>query len=88
MSASPACISWIGKDLPAIVREGRSYFLLGHGQSLYLVENLCPHRGGALKFGFINADGALVCPLHGNAFLLETLIERPSTIRLQERGGE
>ena len=33
---------------------------------LYLVANRCPHRGGPLKFGFINADdrGQLVCPLH------------------------
>lgn len=82
---SPPCASWIGKDLPPLVREGRSYFLLGHEDALYLIENLCPHRGGPLKFGFINAAGSLVCPLHGNAFALDALIGRPSTIRLGEK---
>jgi len=80
--------SWIGSDLPPIWRDGREYFLLGHGEALYLVANRCPHRGGPLKFGFINADGELVCPLHRGAFAIDRLIARPTTIRLQERPAE
>jgi nitrite reductase (NADH) small subunit len=76
--------SWIGKDLPSIVRDGQDYFLLCHRDELYLVANRCPHRGGPLKFGFINEDEAIVCPMHQGVFPIETLIALPSTIRLGE----
>ena len=77
--------SWIGKDLPPIVRDGTEYFLLSHDDALYLVANRCPHRGGPLKFGFVNADDEIVCPLHQGAFSIARLITQPSTIRLDER---
>lgn len=77
--------SWIGHDLPPIRRDGIEYFLLGHEGALYLVENRCPHRGGPLKSGFVNAAGEIVCPMHHNAFAIDALIARPSTIRLEER---
>ena len=79
--------SWIGKDLPPIWREGEEYFLLGHEDALYLIANRCPHPGGPLKFGFVNAAGELVCPLHHNAFSVARLIAQPTTIRLAERPG-
>ncbi len=79
--------SWIGKDLPPIWRGGEEYFLLGHQDALYLIANRCPHRGGPLKFGFVNAAGELVCPLHHNAFPIDRLVAQPSTIRLAERRG-
>ena len=75
--------SWIGSDLPAIVRDGIEYFLLSHDDVLYLVENRCPHRGGPLKFGFVNGAGEIVCPMHHNAFSIARLIAQPSTIRLE-----
>jgi len=77
--------SWIGADLPPIYRDGAEYFLLGHGDALYLVANRCPHRGGPLKFGFVNANDEVVCPLHQSAFPIDRLIAQPSTIRLHER---
>ena len=77
-------ISWMGKDLPPIVRDGVDYFLLIHDDGLYLVANRCPHRGGSLKFGFINAEDEIVCPLHQGAFPIARLIAQPSTIRLTE----
>lgn len=78
--------SWIGKDLPPIVRDGVEYFLLGHHDALYLIENRCPHRGGPLKFGFVDGEGRIVCPMHQGAFPIAALIARPTTIRLEERG--
>lgn len=77
--------SWIGSDLPPIWRDGREYFLLSHGGEFYLVANSCPHRGGPLKSGFINAEGQLVCPMHRGVFALDRLIAQPGTIRLSER---
>ena len=73
---------WIGHDLPPIRRGGVEYFLLSANGELYLVPNACPHRGGPLKFGRLNAAGALVCPMHGNAFSIESLIANPATLKL------
>jgi nitrite reductase (NADH) small subunit len=78
-------LTWIGADLPAIWRDGAEYFLLSHDGDLYLIANRCPHRGGPLKAGFINAEGELVCPMHLGAFAIDRLIAQPSTIRLRER---
>jgi nitrite reductase (NADH) small subunit len=80
--------SWIAKDVPPIVRDGVEYFLLGHEDALYLVPNACPHRGGPLKFGFINAQDEIVCPMHQGAFPIARLVALPSTIRLDEWRGE
>lgn len=73
---------WIGHDLPVIRRDGVEYFLLSRAGELYLVPNACPHRGGPLKFGRLNSGGELVCPMHGNAFSIESLIANPATLRL------
>ena len=77
-----AAHTWIGRDLPPITRDGRDYFLLSHQGALYLVHNLCPHRGGPLKFGYVNDSDAVVCPMHGNAYSADRLIARPTTLRL------
>jgi len=82
--AAEADAVWIGHDLPPIRRDGIEYFLLSARGELYLVPNLCPHRGGPLKFGRLNAAGELVCPTHGNAFSIESLIRNPATPRLTE----
>lgn len=76
--------TWIGRDLPPIMRDGRDYFLLSHRGALYLIHNLCPHRGGPLKFGYVDANGAIVCPMHHNAYAVERLIARATTVRLTE----
>jgi len=77
--------SWIGRDLPPIRRDGEEYFLLGRDDTLYLVANRCPHRGGPLKFGYVDGEDRLVCPLHNTAFPVDLLIAQPTTIRLDER---
>jgi nitrite reductase (NADH) small subunit len=75
---------WIGHDLPPIWRDGVEYFLLSIRRELWLMPNHCPHRGGPLKFGRLNAAGELVCPMHGNAFSVESLLARPGALRLTE----
>ena len=74
--------TWIGRDLPPIERDGRDYFLLSHEGELYLVENLCPHRGGPLKYGYVDERCRIVCPMHHNAYGVDRLIARDSTLRL------
>jgi len=75
-------VSWIGTDLPPIVKSGVEYFLLSHRDQLYLVPNMCPHRGGPLKFGYINENEQIVCPMHHNAYSIERLIARDTTLKL------
>lgn len=76
--------SWIAKDMPPIWRGGSEYFLLSHADALYLVVNRCPHRGGPLKFGFVNAEEEIICPLHQGVFPIAGLIAQPTTICLLE----
>ena len=76
--------TWIGRDLPPISRDGRDYFLLSHKGEMYLVENLCPHRGGPLKFGHVDGKCRIVCPMHHNAYAADRLIAQPTTLRLTE----
>lgn len=76
--------AWIGRDLPPIVRDGVEYFVISRDDELFLVPNRCPHRGGPLKFGYLNERDELVCPMHGNAFPLDTLLGGPEVRRLHE----
>ena len=76
--------TWIGRDLPPIWRDGVEYFVVSRDGELFLVPNRCPHRGGPLKFGYLNGRGELVCPMHGNAFAVETLLNGPEVRRLKE----
>ena len=74
--------SWIGRDLPPIVRDGVEYFLLSYRGELYLIPNVCPHRGGPLKFGYVDQDDRLVCPMHHNSYPIERLVARDTTLKL------
>lgn len=78
------CPNWIGNNFPVILRDGEEYFLLSYRDTLYLVRNRCPHRGGPLKFGFINDNDEIICPMHHNAFPIAGLIKHASTIVLTE----
>lgn len=79
-----SCPSWIGKDLPSIRRNGEEFFLLGFQDKTYLIRNACPHRGGPLKFGWVNHHEEIVCPMHYNTFSIHGLIRQPSTQCLDE----
>lgn len=60
------------------LREGRAVTVNGteiaifHLEKRYLtIQNKCPHKGGPLCDGIV-AGTAVVCPLHGRRFDLET----------------
>lgn len=78
------CRVWIGSGLPPIRRDGEEMFLLGVDEQFYLVRNACPHRGGPLKFGHVDDEGRIVCPMHHNAFTVESLLAQPTTVKLME----
>jgi len=78
------CTVWIGSELPPIYRDGVEYFLASVDDALFLIPNRCPHRGGPLKFGHLNARAELVCPMHGNVFPMDVLLRQPAVLRLTE----
>jgi nitrite reductase/ring-hydroxylating ferredoxin subunit len=50
------------------VRIGaRELALFRVGDSIYALDNACPHAGGSLAEGTL-ADGCVTCPLHGWRF--------------------
>ena len=66
-----------------------------HGGKIFVIDNYCPHAGGALAEGDIR-DDCVVCPWHGWPFKLESGQHRfmPAVTiktyrtRLLERPGE
>ncbi|MCS6927584.1 MAG: Rieske (2Fe-2S) protein [Candidatus Binatia bacterium] len=46
---------------------------------VYAINNRCPHRGGPLIRGFLDAAGGIKCPLHGWRFdLRDGSSQRPA----------
>jgi len=42
------------------------------GDDMYAVDNTCPHQGGPLGEGYLEAGGVVSCPWHGWTFDLKT----------------
>ena len=42
------------------------------GGQLYALDNTCPHQGGPLGEGYLEADGTVSCPWHGWTFDVRT----------------
>jgi nitrite reductase (NADH) small subunit len=57
-------------DLMEVTLGGQALLLVRHAEVLRCVSAVCPHAGGALGDGFVEA-GHVVCPLHGWTFVLE-----------------
>lgn len=51
-----------------ITVAGRTICLQYHAQQLYACSAKCPHAGGRLSEGFMDANGNIVCPLHRYRF--------------------
>src|SRR5216684_2773933 len=55
----------------ALVVNGREVAVFRCQGQLYALQNRCPHEGGSLAGGVIEAD-EVICPLHGYRFNLKT----------------
>jgi nitrite reductase (NADH) small subunit len=78
---SPEAAGWVavarledlGERDRALVRVGHTEIALFRtGGQVYAVENRCPHRGGPLIRGFVEAGPAIRCPMHGWRYDLAT----------------
>ena len=51
--------------------EGKTLCLGKHKENIFAFAEKCPHSGGELSEGFIDALGNVVCPLHRYRFTLK-----------------
>jgi nitrite reductase/ring-hydroxylating ferredoxin subunit len=51
--------------------DGKKISLAWHNNTLYGFAHKCPHAGGILVDGFIDAVGNVVCPLHRYKFNMQ-----------------
>lgn len=64
-------ISWQENGLFEIEVKGKKICLVNKEHQLYACTNKCPHAGGRISDGYVDAKGDIVCPLHRYRFSLE-----------------
>ncbi len=63
-------LSFSPNGLAEISVEGKNICLVQHKDELYACAVKCPHAGGAMPEGHIDALGNITCPLHRYKFSL------------------
>ena len=64
-------IEWQQNELAIIEVNGKKVTVARVGNALIACAHKCPHAGGILADGFVDASGNIVCPLHGYKFDLK-----------------
>lgn len=64
-------IAWQPNDMCIIPADGKMITLARHNGSLYAFAQKCPHAGGIMADGFLDAMGNVVCPIHRYKFSME-----------------
>ena len=58
--------------------EGRDVAVFNIGGEFYAICDMCPHAGGPLNEGFVDAERKSVsCPWHGWSFSLDPAVDTP-----------
>lgn len=63
-------LQWQGNNLMVTEVGGKKITLARVGDEVLACAHKCPHAGGFLADGFIDATGNIVCPLHRYKFNL------------------
>lgn len=61
-------IDWQANQMAVIQVHGKQITLIKIGEDVQACAYKCPHAGGVLADGFIDAKGLIVCPLHRYRF--------------------
>ena len=64
-------LSFTDNGLAEMKVAGKTICLVLNKNILYACTAKCPHAGGALADGYIDALGSIVCPLHRYKFSLQ-----------------
>jgi nitrite reductase/ring-hydroxylating ferredoxin subunit len=55
-----------------LIVQGKRICIVRRENTLYAVEDKCPHNGESLSKGAVNYLGEIICPWHGQRFSLKT----------------
>lgn len=64
-------ILWQNNNLAIAEAGGKKITLVKKDNNIFACAYKCPHAGGILADGFIDATGNMVCPLHRYKFSLD-----------------
>lgn len=70
LEASIAEISFPANGIAELTVGGKTICIAQHKELLFACTQKCPHAGGHLSAGYIDATGNIVCPLHRYKFSL------------------
>lgn len=70
IAESHADLPWQDNHLCEVIVKGKTICVAKHDNSVFACAHKCPHAGGHLADGFIDALGHVVCPLHRYKFSL------------------
>ena len=68
IAETPAEIKFSANGLAGIEINGKIICIARHKNQLFACTQKCPHAGGILADGYIDAVGNLVCPVHKYKF--------------------
>lgn len=71
VAESIATVEWQDNDMCTILTAGQKITLAKLGQQLYAFAHKCPHAGGTLADGYLDAVGNIVCPIHRYKFNMQ-----------------
>ena len=63
---------WNSKGMCIVEADGKKITLAKFQEKLFAFAHTCPHAGGIMADGYIDALGNAVCPLHRYKFSLKT----------------
>lgn len=64
-------IPWQSNNMAIVDVDGKKVTLVLFGETLHAVAHKCPHAGGIMADGFLDATGNIVCPLHRYKFSMK-----------------
>ena len=71
IAESIAAINFSPEGLASVEVNNKTVCVALHKEELLACTNKCPHAGGHLQEGFLDAMGNIVCPLHRYKFSLK-----------------
>ena len=68
----PSSLDFSSTGLTELDVNGKRICLSFHNDAIHACTAKCPHAGGTLSEGYLDASGNIVCPLHRYKFNMQT----------------
>ncbi len=66
-----AMLPWQDNDMCMVEVDGKTVTLARFKEQLFAFAQKCPHAGGIMSDGYIDATGLIVCPIHRYRFNMQ-----------------